>query len=119
MSDHLMIYHNPDCSKSNCVLEMLQQRGEEVQVINYLQTPPDRVALEALLAALGLPASALIRKGEPRFAGLFGADMPSEEMCLDALVRFPELIQRPIVLKQGRAIIGRPPERVLELFDRI
>lgn len=112
------IYHNNRCTKSRGTLELLQSRGLDPQVINYLETPPSRDELKALLGMLGMTARELVRTGEPVYRELGLAD-PSvtEEAILDAMVAHPLLIERPIVVAHGKAAIGRPPEQILALLD--
>lgn len=111
------IYHNPRCSKSRQALALLEARGITPRVVEYLKTPPDRATLAALLRKLGLPASALVRRNEAEFAAL-GLDRPgvTEDELLDAMAAHPKLIERPIVVVDRRARIGRPPEAVLEIL---
>jgi len=106
------IFHNPRCSKSRQALELLEQRGTEIDIVRYLETPPDAATLVDLLERLGLSARELMRKGE------LNLDNPelSEAQLVQAMVDYPKLIERPIVIHDGKAVIGRPPERVLELF---
>lgn len=112
------LYHNPRCSKSREALGLLQQREVALQVIDYLETPPSVDDLRALLSMLGLPAHGLLRSGEPEYAELSLGDAgKSDEELIDAMARHPRLIERPILVHDGRAVIGRPPERVLELLD--
>ncbi|GHD32597.1 arsenate reductase [Halioglobus pacificus] len=112
------IYHNPRCSKSRNTLALLQEHGVQPEVILYLETPPDRKVLQALLAALNKQPSELVRRGEADYkeAGLSKAS--DEAAVLDAMVAFPKLIERPIVVAGERAILGRPPENVLELINK-
>lgn len=112
------IYHNPRCSKSRNTLALLQEHGVQPEVILYLETPPDRKVLQALLAALNKQPSELVRLGEADYkeAGLSKAS--DEAAVLDAMVAFPKLIERPIVVAGERAILGRPPENVLELINK-
>ena len=111
------IYHNPRCSKSRQALELLESRGIKPRVIAYLETPPDRATLAALLRKLDLPPSALARRKEAEFKAL-GLDRPgtTEEAILDALATHPKLIERPIVVCGRKARLGRPPEAVLEIL---
>jgi arsenate reductase len=115
----LTIYHNPRCSKSREALRLLRESGHELEVVEYLKTPPDIATLADLLGRLGIGAGALVRTGEPAFheAGLDSADV-DEARILQAISEHPELLQRPVVVRGDRAVIGRPPERVLELLDR-
>jgi arsenate reductase len=111
------IYHNPRCSKSRATLALLEERGIEPEVIEYLKTPPDAKRLKALLRKLGISAADLIRKNEKEWKDS-GLDASSSEDELIALMtRHPILIERPIVEVGDRARIGRPPERVLDLFE--
>jgi|SRR5690554_4102951 len=111
------IYHNPRCSKSRATLALLEERGVELEVVEYLKTPPDAERLKALLAKLGIRAADLIRKNEQEWkdSGLDAG--ASEDELIALMVRHPILIERPIVEVGERARIGRPPERVLELFE--
>lgn len=113
-----IIYHNPRCSKSRRALELLRERGLEPTVIEYLKTPPDAATLRGLLAMLGLPARDLLRRGEAACAELGLADsLDDDETLLAAMVAHPVLIERPIVVVDGRAVLGRPPERILALLE--
>ena len=111
------LYRNTRCSKSRGALELLQSRGIEPEVVYYLETPPSPAQLRELLRMLGLPARELLRKGEDEYRTL-GLDDPSlaEEALIEAMARHPKLIERPVFVHGGRAVIGRPPERVLELL---
>lgn len=111
------IYHNPRCSKSRQTLALLRERGVDPEVIEYLKTPPDKATLESLLEALSIPASGLVRTGEPEYRELGLATAGTTESHLvDAMVEHPGLIQRPIVVCGGQARLGRPPEQVLEII---
>ncbi len=111
------IYHNPRCSKSRQTLQLLQEQGEEPEVVEYLKTPPNRETLEGILNMLGLEPRDLMRKKEAEYQAQ-GLDNPklNRDQLIDAMVAHPKLIERPIVIKDGRAAIGRPPEKVLELL---
>ncbi len=117
MASDLTIYHNPRYSKSRATLQILLDRGLSPRVVEYLTMPPQAEQLQGLLEALGMTAAQLVRRGEPahRDAGL-DADAMSPEALIQAIIRQPELMQRPIVSNGGRAIIGRPPENVLDLL---
>ena len=117
MTDSPRIYHNPRCSKSRAALALLQQRGVEPDIVEYLKTPPDRETLTALLHQLGIGPRDLLRKGEAEYRELNLADPAlSDEALIAAMVAHPKLIERPIVVAGGQARIGRPPERVLEIL---
>ncbi|QNM96857.1 arsenate reductase (glutaredoxin) [Chitinimonas koreensis] len=113
------IYHNPRCSKSRETLALLAERGVEPEVVLYLDAPPDAATLETLLAQLGFDdPRQLMRTKEAEYAEL-GLDDPQlgRAALLAAMAAHPRLIERPIVVKDGRAVLGRPPENVLGLFD--
>lgn len=112
-----IIYHNPKCSKSRKTLEILQNSGVEFTVIDYLQKPPSKEDLRGLLAKLGLRATDLIRSNEEIFSELNLADgSVDEDALISAMVANPILIERPIVVVGEKAVIGRPPENVLQLL---
>lgn len=113
----LSIYHNPRCSKSRQTLELLQAEGQEPEIILYLETPPSASTLKSLLSKLGIGARALLRKGEDAFKeNQLKDDSLSDAELIDFMVRFPKLIERPIVVKGDKAVLGRPPENALELL---
>jgi arsenate reductase len=114
----LRIYHNPRCSKSRAALALLEARGLEPEIVEYLATPPDAACLHALLGKLGVAARDLVRSSEDDFHDA-GIDLAtaSDDAIVAALVERPRLLQRPIVELGDAARIGRPPERILELFE--
>ncbi|WP_417580053.1 arsenate reductase (glutaredoxin) [Nitrincola sp.] len=116
MSDTL-IYHNPRCSKSRQTLQLLQERGIEPEIREYLKQPLSTDELNKLLKLLDITPRALLRTKEADYqeAGLEN-QMISDEAIIEAMARYPKLIERPIVVHQGQARIGRPPEQVLEIF---
>lgn len=114
--DEFVIYHNPRCSKSRSALELLRDRGIEPRVVEYLKTPPSRDELRALVQKLGIPAEQLVREGEDAFKARFAGRTLSEAQWIDALAANPTLIERPVIVRGARAVIGRPPERALELL---
>jgi arsenate reductase len=117
MTDKITIYHNPRCSKSRETLALLQDQGIEPQVILYLQSPPDVATLKQLLKALNMSARELIRNKEDEYKALNLANPKlADEDLLTAMSRHPKLIERPIVVKGKRAILGRPPENALQLL---
>lgn len=111
------IYHNPRCTKSRLTLQLLEERGEKVSVVLYLDTPPNKKTLKELIAKLGISARELLRKGEAVYKdnNLSDRDL-SDAKLIDAMVAHPILIERPIVVKGKRAAIGRPPENVLDIL---
>ena len=113
----LILYHNPRCSKSRGALELLEARGVTPQVVRYLETPPSATGLRELLSKLGIGARALLRSGEDEYKELGLADANlSDEQLIAAMAAHPKLIERPILIAGERAVIGRPPEKVLELL---
>ena len=116
--EHVLVYHNPVCSKSRGALDILRERGVDAEVIEYLKAPLDRAALERVLALLGGPPADLVRQ-DKRFAelGLRALDYTTREQVVTLLLAHPELMERPVVIRDGRAVIARPSERVLELLD--
>lgn len=112
----LTLYHNPRCSKSRAALKLLQDRGLDPEIVLYLADPPDAATLVTLLDQLGLAPRELMRRKEPIYSEL-GLDDPAlaPAQLIDAMARQPILIERPILVCGTRAVIGRPPERVLDL----
>ncbi len=111
------IYHNNRCSKSRATLALLQEQGGDVEVINYLDTPPDAAELAMLLKQLGMSARELLRTGEVEYQSLGLADPAfDDDALIAAMVTHPKLIERPIVVANGKAAIGRPPEAVLAIL---
>lgn len=111
------IYHNPRCSKSRATLALLEERGIDVSVIEYLKEPPDDIELRQILDLLGIPARDLLRKGEAAYKELNLADASkTEDEIIKAIVENPILMERPIVTTASAARIGRPPEAVLEIL---
>ncbi len=112
------IYHNPRCSKSRQTLALLEENGVTPEVIAYLETPPDKQTLNKLIDLLGITPRDLLRKGEAEYKSLGLADQSlSDDELVDAMVSTPKLIERPIVVRDNRAVLGRPPENVLALIS--
>ncbi|OLS61957.1 arsenate reductase (glutaredoxin) [Pseudomonas putida] len=113
----LTLYHNPRCSKSRGALELLEERGLTPTVVRYLETPPDAATLKALLGKLGIGARQLLRTGEDEYKNLDLANPAlSDEQLIAAMAEHPKLIERPILVAGDKAVIGRPPEKVLEIL---
>ncbi|MFC4863765.1 arsenate reductase (glutaredoxin) [Pseudomonas sp. MAHUQ-62] len=113
----LTLYHNPRCSKSRGALELLEARGLAPTIVRYLETPPSAAELRDLLAKLGLSARQLLRTGEDEYKalGLDDASL-SEAQLIAAMATHPKLIERPILIAGDKAVVGRPPEKVLEIL---
>jgi len=109
----VVVYHNPNCSSSRSALEVAEATGAEVEVVRYLTRPPDAATLRSLLAILEDPATDLVRRDQT-FAGLglSDEDVATEDQVVAVLVEHPKLFQRPVVVAGGRAVIGRPKDRV-------
>ncbi|HGA2320275.1 TPA: arsenate reductase (glutaredoxin) [Pseudomonas putida] len=113
----LTLYHNPRCSKSRGALELLEQRGLAPTIVRYLETPPDATTLKALLGKLGIAPRQLLRSGEDEYKTLDLANPAlTDAQLIDAMVEHPKLIERPILIAGDKAVIGRPPEKVLEIL---
>jgi arsenate reductase len=113
----LTLYHNPRCSKSRGALELLEARGLTPNVVRYLETPLNAAQIKALLGKLGISARQLLRNGEDEYKMLQLADESlSEAQLIDAIAQHPKLMERPILEVGDKAVIGRPPENILELL---
>jgi arsenate reductase len=113
----ITIYHNPKCSKSRQTLELLKENGITPTIIEYLKTPPTAETLKEILGQLGMSPRDLLRKKEDVYAEL-KLDDPSltDDTLIDAMSQHPILIERPIVLANGKAALGRPPEQILDIL---
>ncbi len=112
-----IIYHNPRCSKSRETLALLEEKGECATVVEYLDTPPSKEELGQILDMLGIEPEAIVRKKEALFKELgLNAKALSRDEWLETLTTHPKLIERPIVVKNGKAAIGRPPSLVLDIL---
>lgn len=111
------IYHNPKCSKSRATLALLEERNVELEIVRYLETPPDANEISEILTKLGMEPRDLMRKGEAAYKeqGLAEESL-SRDALIEAMAGEPILIERPIVVKGSKARIGRPPESVLEIL---
>jgi arsenate reductase len=114
--ESLLLLHHPRCSKSRAARELLEQRGARFTLRLYLEEPLARSELDELRRRLGRPAREWTRRGEPAWAATGLGPASDDDAVLDALAAHPELIERPILVRGRRAVVARPPERVLELL---
>ena len=112
----MKIYHNPRCAKSRETLALIEEKGINIEVVEYLKEIPSKETLKSLLNKLGMKPLQIIRKNEAVFKEKFKGKELSEEEWLDAMIANPKLIERPIVVKGEKAVLGRPPENVKELL---
>ena len=110
------IWHNPRCSKSRQTLALLEENDVSPEVVLYLDTPPSTSELRKVLKMLGLAPRELMRKGESLYKELALAEVEDNNALLQAMADNPKLIERPVVIRNGQARIGRPPESVLEIL---
>lgn len=110
------LYHNPRCSKSREALHLLEEEGETIEIVNYLENPPSIQELKQVIELLGIKPIELVRIQETDWKENFkGKELTGDEV-IDAMIKFPKLIERPIAIHGTKAVIGRPPEKVLELL---
>lgn len=113
---NITLYHNPRCSKSRSALSILEENGISPAIVEYLKTPPTKAELKAILGKLGIKPEQLVRKGEDIYKRKYAGKTLTDQQWIDALVEDPILIERPILVAGERAVIGRPPEKVLEIL---
>jgi len=111
----MLIYHNPKCSKSRQTLQLLEDRGETPTVVEYLKEPLGEEQIREVLALLQLTAHEIVRTGEQEYKELALSPNSSDDEIIAAIARHPRLLQQPIVVKDRKAVIGRPPENVFDL----
>ncbi len=114
----IKIYHNPRCTKSRQGLEALEKSGEQFEIIKYLENIPTKEELRKVLGYLNIPAENLVRKNEAIWKENYRGKKLGEEETLDAMIQYPKLIERPIVIKDNKAVIGRPTERIYDLLKK-
>ena len=112
---HITFYHNPRCSKSRAVLSLLKERQLDIEIIEYLKTPPNSSTLHEILGKLGGSAAQLVRTSEKEYQTLHLAQADNDRL-IEAIVEHPILMQRPIIVSKDRAVIGRPPEQALTIL---
>jgi len=116
MKESFTIYHNPRCGKSRDTLAILEAKKAAPEIVEYLKTPPTKEQLRGILKKLAMKPEQIVRKGEDVYKQKFAGKSLTDEQWIDALAKNPILIERPIVVKGDRAVIGRPPENVLALL---
>ncbi len=112
----IKIYHNNRCSKSRCGIEILENSGKEFEVIKYLEDVPSKTELKKIIKLLGINPIDLVRKGEAIWKENFKNKTLSDEQVIDAMLEFPKLIERPIIINRDKAVIGRPSEKILDII---
>ena len=112
----IKIYHNPRCTKSRQGLEVLENSGEQFEIVKYLENIPTKDELRKVLGYLSIPAENLVRKNESIWKENYRDKKLSEQEILEAMIQYPKLIERPIVIKDNKAVIGRPTEKIYELL---
>ncbi len=113
----IKIYHNPRCSESRQTLALLKENGVSPEIVEYLTSPPSETELKQVLGYLGVGPRALMRSGEAEYKeNNLGDNSLTDEQLISAMVHFPKVIQRPVVINGNKAAIGRPPEQVLEIL---
>ena len=112
----ITIYHNPRCRKSRETLEIINQAGTDVSIVEYLKEVPTVEELKELIAKLGIEPLQLVRKNEADWKTHFRGKELSDDQIIQAMVVYPKLIERPIVVKGDKAVLGRPPENVKEIL---
>lgn len=112
----MKVYHNPRCSKSRCAIQMLEDKGASYEIVDYLKEVPSAKELKDIITKLGIQPVDLVRKGEADFMDNFKGKELSDDEWIQAMIKFPKLIERPIVVKGKKAVIGRPIENILSLL---
>ncbi len=112
----VVIYHNPRCSKSRATLALIQERGVEPDIIEYLKNPPSETELDVILRKLGKEPLALMRTGEDEYKEYIQGKDLSRAQAITLMVQYPKMIERPVVVHGEKAAVGRPPESVLDIL---
>lgn len=110
------LYHNPRCSKSRDALKLLQEKGVDVDVVLYMEKPPSVAELKKIVGQLGIEAKQLLRTKEAEYKALNLQNETQEKVILEAMHAHPKLMERPILIADGKAVLGRPPENILSLL---
>jgi len=112
----MTLLHNPRCSKSREALKILEENGIDAEIVKYLETPPTKEDIKNILKMLGINARDLMRTKEDIYKELKLKDVTDEEALINAMAEHPKLIERPIVIKDGKAVIGRPPSKIVDFL---
>jgi arsenate reductase len=112
----MKIYHNPRCTKSRATLALIKDAGVDVEIVEYLKDIPTRDELKLILSKLNLEPSQIVRKGEAIYKEKFKNSNFTEDEWITIMLEYPKLIERPIVVKGNKAVLGRPPENVIDLL---
>lgn len=112
----MKIYHNPRCSKSRQTLQLINEADKNVEIVEYLNTPPTAEELKYVIDLLGITPEQLLRKGEAIFKEKYKGKSYTDKQWIDIMIEHPKLIERPIVVDGDKAVLGRPPENVLSLL---
>lgn len=112
----MKIYHNPRCSKSRQTLALIEDAGATVEIVKYLENIPSKEELTSIIKLLNITPLQLVRKNEADWKTNFKGKDLSDDEIIDAMIAYPKLIERPIVIKDNKAVLGRPPENVLDLL---
>ncbi len=112
----MKIYHNPRCSKSRQTLALIEEKEVKIEIVSYLDNPPSKDELKKILIMLDIKPEQLLRKGEAIYKENYKGKSLTDNQWIEAMLKYPKLIERPIVVKGNKAVIGRPPEKVLELL---
>ncbi len=113
----IKIWHNPRCSKSRDAMKLLEEKGIDAEVVKYLDLPHTKKEIKELLDMLGISARELMRTKEAIYKELDLNSVDDEERLIEAMIKHPRLIERPIVIKDKKAVIGRPIEKVIDLLE--
>ena len=112
----IKIYHNNRCTKSRCALQELEQSGQAFEIVYYLETPPDKNELEEIIRKLGIKPSELIRKTEKIYIENYKGKSLTEDEWIGAMIKYPILIERPIIISENKAVVARPTEKIYEIL---
>ncbi len=115
MMHKIKIYHNPRCSKSRQGLQILKDKGVDFEIVQYLKTPPTKEELKEIIKKLDIKPIDLVRKNEKIWKENYKGKELTDDEIIEAMVKFPKLIERPIVVKEDKAVLGRPPENILKI----